>query len=70
MKKINKINIFVFVFLIFTVFNPILQMLNKVEWSDFSNIISSSSFETALINSTIVTSVSTLISILNLLLFH
>ena len=64
MKKINNINIFVFVFLIFTVFNPILQMLNKVEWSDFSNIISSSSFETALINSTIVTSVSTLISIL------
>lgn len=64
MKKISKINIFILLFLLITVFYPIFQMLIRVEWSQFGTIISSSSFNEALKNSIIVTSISTIISII------
>ena len=63
MKKINKTKIFIFVFLALFVIYPLGVMLLKVEWSDFSNLVSSKNFLESLTNSLIVTSISTVISI-------
>lgn len=62
MKKISKISILIFIFLIITVFYPLLGMILRVDWSDFSNLISSSSFKIALNNSVMVTTIATIIS--------
>ena len=35
MKKKSKISILIFIFLLVTVFYPLLEMLIRVEWSDF-----------------------------------
>lgn len=64
MKKISKVNVFVFIFLLFFVFYPLVQMLVQVDWADFNEIINSLAFKEALNNSLIVTSISTLISII------
>ena len=64
MKKISKVNVFVFIFLLFFVFYPLVQMLLQVDWADFNEIINSLAFKEALNNSLIVTSISTLISII------
>ena len=63
MKKHHKLSIIILLFLIISVFYPLLQMLLKIEWQDFSKLISSISFQEALKNSLIVTSISTIISI-------
>ena len=41
MKKFNKINIFVFSFLILFVFYPVFTMLIKIDWLDFKYLLSS-----------------------------
>lgn len=64
MKKKSKISILIFIFLLTTVFYPLLEMLIRVQWSDFSSLVSSLSFKEALTNSLLVTSISTIISIL------
>ena len=64
MKRLSKINIFVFVFLLCFVFYPLLQMLIQIDWADFSVIIKSASFKEALSNSIFVTSIATIISII------
>ena len=64
MKKKSKVSILVLIFLLITVFYPLVEMLLRVEWSDFGNLISSRSFKEALSNSLFVTSISTIISIL------
>lgn len=64
MKKKSKISILIFIFLLVTVFYPLLEMLIRVEWSDFGLLVSSFAFREALSNSLIVTSISTIISIL------
>ena len=64
MKKKSKVSILVLIFLLITVFYPLVEMLLKVEWSDFGNLIASRSFKEALSNSLFVTSISTIISIL------
>ena len=63
MKKISKINLLVFVFLLCFVFYPLIEMLLQVDWADFGKIISSVSFKEALSNSLFVTSISTIFSI-------
>lgn len=63
MKKVNKISIFIFAFLIISLFYPLIQMLIRVEWSEFTTILTSSAFVEALKNSLFVTIISTIISI-------
>ena len=62
-KNFNKLSLFILLFLIITVFYPLLIMLMEVEWNNFSSLISSSAFQESLSNSLIVTSISTIISI-------
>ena len=47
MKKKSKVSILVLIFLLITVFYPLVEMLLRVEWSDFGNLISSRSFKEA-----------------------
>lgn len=63
MKKINKLSIFIFLFLVVSVFYPLLLMLIKVNWNDFGALISSSAFRESLGNSLFVTMVSTFFSV-------
>lgn len=62
-KNFNSLTIFIFLFFIVTVFYPLVIMLAKVEWSNFSNLITSASFKEALGNSLFVTIISTIISV-------
>lgn len=64
MKKHNKITIIILLFLLITVFFPLLSMLYRIDWSDFSVLMKSIAFKEALTNSLVVTSISTIISIL------
>ena len=50
MKKKSKISILIFIFLLVTVFYPLLEMLIRVEWSDFGSLVSSFAFKEALSN--------------------
>ena len=63
-KKINKTKIFIFLFLTIFVIYPLIEMLIRVEWSDFSKLVTSKNFLESLLNSLFVTGVSTIISIL------
>ena len=62
-KKISKTKIFVFLFLLLFVIYPLIEMLVRVEWSDFSKLVTSKNFIESLFNSLFVTSISTIISI-------
>jgi len=62
MKKMNKTKIFIVAFLTLFVVYPLGVMLSKVEWSDFSNLVSSKNFLESLTNSLFVTFISTIIS--------
>ena len=64
MKKHNKLTIIILLFLLITVFFPLLSMLYRIDWSDFSVLMKSIAFKEALTNSLVVTSISTIISIL------
>lgn len=63
MKKKNSLNIFIILFLLIAVFYPLFMMLLKVEWADFSKLISSNAFKESLGNSMLVTTIATVISI-------
>jgi len=64
MKKHNKLTIIILLFLLITVFFPLLSMLYRIDWSDFSVLMKSIAFKETLTNSLVVTSISTIISIL------
>ena len=64
MKKKSKVSILVLVFLLITVFYPLVEMLLRVEWSNFGILVTSKAFKEALTNSLFVTSISTIISII------
>ena len=63
MKKKNRLSIFIFLFLLISIFYPLLVMLLKVKWSTFPELLSSIAFKTAFSNSLIVTSIATIISV-------
>ena len=63
-KKISSLTIFIFLFLLVSIFLPLIEMLKRVEWSEFSNLITSTSFKISLTNSLTVTIIATIISIL------
>lgn len=62
-KKINSLSIFIFLFLLVSVFYPLVEMLLRVEWTEFTSLIKSNSFTTSLNNSLTVTIIATIISI-------
>jgi len=62
MKKYN-INIIILLFLLVSVFYPLIEMLLGVEWTEFNKLITSNAFKESLINSIFVTTCSTIISI-------
>lgn len=64
MKRKSKVSILVLVFLLITVFYPLVEMLLRVEWSNFGILVTSKAFKEALTNSLFVTSISTIISII------
>lgn len=62
-KKRTLVRFFLFLFLFCTIFYPLLVMVCKIKWSDFSILISSASFRQALGNSFLVTLLATFFSI-------
>ena len=64
MKKGSKLSIIILLFLIISVFYPLLEMLIRVEWSSFGTLISSNAFRESLFNSLFVTFVATILSVL------
>lgn len=63
MKRVSKLNIIIFAFLLIAVFYPVLNMLIMVKWQDFPNLITSLSFREAFSNSLVVTFIATIISV-------
>lgn len=63
MKKISKTSIFICIFLFVTVLYPLFEMLIRVEWANFSKLISSNGFKQAFSNSLFVTTIATIISV-------
>lgn len=63
MKKRSKLSILILIFLIVSVFYPLLEMLRRVEWSSFGTLISSVAFKESLLNSIFVTVIATLLSV-------
>lgn len=64
MKKRSKLSLFILAFLIISVLFPLIEMLIKVDWNDFSSLIKSISFQEALKNSIYVGVIATIISVL------
>ena len=64
MKKRSKLSIFILLFLIITVLFPLFEMLIRVNWSDFTGLIKSISFQEALKNSIFISLIATIISVL------
>lgn len=64
MKKVGKLSIIIFLFLLVSVFYPLMLMLIRVDWSNFNSLITSNAFKESLWNSLSVTIIATLISIL------
>ena len=62
-RKINITKVFIFIFLGTFVIYPLIEMLIRVEWSEFGNLVTSKNFLESLINSLIVTIVATIISV-------
>ena len=63
MKKIFNIKFIIFIFLIISVFYPLTEMLARVEWNNFTKLVSSVAFKEALSNSLFVTTIATILSI-------
>jgi len=63
MKRSNKLSIFIFLFLLISVFYPLVTMLIRVEWDTFLVLITSNSFKESLLNSIFVTLIATIISV-------
>ena len=64
MKKSNKLNFVIILFLFLSVVYPLLCMLFRVYWSTFTKLIDSIQFKTALTNSVFVSIISTFFSVL------
>jgi len=64
MIKKKYVNLFIFLFLIFSIVFPLTKMLMQVKWDGFLALISSITFKTALINSLSITIISTILSLL------
>ena len=62
-KNNNSLKILISLFLIISIFYPLLQMLVKVNWSDFSSLINSEAFKESFSNSIYVTLIATIISV-------
>ena len=63
MRRISKLGIFIFIFLIIFVVYPIVFMLINVKWSSFGDLISSNAFRESLCNSFSVAVISTFLSV-------
>ena len=63
MKKRNKLSSFIFLFLLVSIFYPLLTMLLNVKWDTFGELLTSMAFKTAFNNSLFVTTISTIISV-------
>ncbi len=64
MKNRSKLSLFILVFLSISVLFPLIEMLIRVDWSDFSSLIKSISSQEALTNSIYIGFVATIISVL------
>jgi len=62
MKKFSKLSFFIFLFLLISIFYPLLVMLVRVDWSSFNELVLSDSFRESLYNSLYVTIIATIIS--------
>ncbi len=62
--KRSRISILVLVFLMISVFYPLLEMLARVNWNDFNGLVKSNAFKEALSNSFSVSFISTIISVI------
>ena len=63
MKKVSKLSVFIFLFLLVSIVYPLFLMLLKVEWNKFGSLISSYAFKESLFNSLFITVISTIISV-------
>lgn len=63
MKK-NKTTLFILLFLIVSIFYPLITMLINVKWDTFSELLNSEAFKSSMSNSLVVTSIATIISII------
>ncbi len=63
MKKKSTFSILILLFLLVTIFYPLLTMLLRVEWETFPELLSSNAFKEAFNNSLIVTSIATILSV-------
>lgn len=63
MRRKSKTKILIIIFLIITVLYPLIEMLVRVEWSDFGKLVTSHNFLESLTNSLFVTTIATAISI-------
>ena len=63
MKKFSKVSILIIIFLAGSVLFPIFNMLVNVKWDNFSTLVSSTAFTSALKNSLFVGIISTITSI-------
>ena len=64
MKRKNSLSIIILLFLLISVFYPLIGMLAKVEWTDFSKLVTSSAFKESMANSLLVTTIATVLSII------
>ena len=63
MKNRSKLSILILIFLVISVFWPLVEMLRRVEWSSFGTLISSVAFKESLFNSLFVTVIATILSV-------
>lgn len=64
MKRRSKLSIIILLFLLVSVFYPLLEMLIRVRWSTFGNLITSNAFKESFSNSLNVSLIATIISVL------
>ena len=63
MKKFSKLSILMLLFLLVSVLYPLVVMLSRVNWSTFSNLVTSNAFRESLSNSLYVTIIATVLSV-------
>ena len=61
--KNKKTTLFILLFLVISIFYPLITMLVNVKWNTFSELLSSDTFKLSMSNSLTVTSIATVISI-------
>ena len=63
MKKKSNFSYLILLFLLVSIFYPLLVMLLKVDWATFPELLLSEAFKNAFNNSLIVTTIATIISV-------